>query len=798
MKRKVCPVISTAMAIALSVVLALLETPSAFAAEESAEGQSRFIDHVFRDAIGEHRYVVFLPEGYSPDRHWPVILFLHGAGERGHDGRQPLEVGLGPVLRKHPEAFAAIVVFPQAEELHDRILTTWDPRHPDGARALQILKEVESAYPIDSSRRILTGWSMGGYGAWRMAAASEPGFWSAVAAISGGADTDTGSKVPERTPFWAIHGEADRVVRVADMDRGVEAARAAGRSVFSSRIPDVGHDVWKVAYGSSDLQQWLFAPVSVDPTDVSWSKETIGSLLQEYQPSESDFVAGTIISRAIAVRIDNDAFAAFGRGIPQSVSKDRLEGDVPDIVQTFNYNGTTIRAAIHDIRWSTELESIEIVAAAAEELRVRVHLRNLRLRPAGSDVRGGAYQATTGPFEIVIAPWRSAVVSAVLRPAIVDGSIQLRERDIRFSISDDNWYVEEPADATASGPELTPELVKIGIVGGLYRARSQVETTVRELIPSLIRRVEERLKIVPPESLAGLLWPLPTDPPRIQLRPEAIRTDSGGVSLTLAVAVAAMESDSKRECERTLTHAPINERGAGGLSVGVSPSAVTALADAFQRTDESHLDVLDAPEPKFAALASPNVIFEAAPDLQRFREDHEFRTELQLAEPFTLKLANTSGDGDSVELAIHAPKVLLSTYRRPKGAFGRGTPCFDTSLSLTQDLRVQLAGESTGARQVEIRWGDHPQITGTASFSPDHHAVDSHIDAAPVVRAFTEAWTSWTASMDEQTDVADLGPGDQRLRLDSLPVRGDRIWLQFTPRRSGLSVNGRDKLEVSR
>jgi poly(3-hydroxybutyrate) depolymerase len=752
-------------------------------AEPSPGPQAQFVDRVLRDGDGEHRYVVFLPPGFTRDQTWPVILFLHGAGERGRDGRQPLEVGLGPVLKKHPESYPAIVVFPQAEELHDRILTTWAPDHPDGARALQILKEVEAEYPIDPARRVLTGWSMGGYGTWRMAAASEPGFWSAILVVSGGATPDVASMLPTSTPFWAIHGATDRVVRVSAMEQGVDAARDAGKAAFSTSLDKVGHDAWKVAYGSSDVRNWLLNPGAVDPSQVTWRADAVEALIKEYQPAESDFVAGAVISRAIAVRIENAAFAEIARGIPQAVPKERLEGDVPDINQTFEYGGTTIRAAIRKIRWSTELDSIEIVAAAAEELRVRVHLRNLRLNSSGAVVRGGAYHATTGPFEIVIAPWRPVIISAVLRPTIANGGIRLRERDIHFSISDDNWFVEEPADATASGPDLTPELVKTGVVGGLYRARSQVEDTVRRLIPSLIRRVEERLTIVPPASLAGLLWPLPTDPPRIQLRPEAIRTDSRGVSLTLAVAVAAPRNDAISRPERTVTEAGINERGASGLAVGVSPSALSALATAFQETDESHLDVLDAPEPGFAVLASPDLLVQAVPDLERFRQDHEFRTELQLAEPFALELKTASGDGPAnvIGLTIHSPKVVLSTFRRRRGTFGRGEPCFETAISMTQDLNVILADETATARQVEVQWGDDPRIAGTSAFSAGHQPLDSQIDATPMVRAFTEAWTAWTESMDTTSEVVDLGMGRRRLRLDSVPVRGDRVWLQFDP-----------------
>ena len=84
-----------------------------------------FEDRVFNDADGEHRYSVFLPKDYSPDQKWPVILFLHGAGERGTDGKRQLTLGLGPVVKHQADTFPAIAVFPQCEDLQGRYLTGW-------------------------------------------------------------------------------------------------------------------------------------------------------------------------------------------------------------------------------------------------------------------------------------------------------------------------------------------------------------------------------------------------------------------------------------------------------------------------------------------------------------------------------------------------------------------------------------------------------------------------------------------------------------------------------------------------
>src|SRR5690606_10529805 len=143
------------------------------------------------------------PEG------WPVILFLHGAGERGTDGRRQLSAGLGPIVKLRSETFPALVVFPQAENFDGPILRTWAPQSPDAQRALEILTDVEDAYPTNPEQRILTGWSMGALGTWALAAA-DPDRWSAVVPVAGGGRPDWAAKLTG-VPIWAFHGAEDRI-----------------------------------------------------------------------------------------------------------------------------------------------------------------------------------------------------------------------------------------------------------------------------------------------------------------------------------------------------------------------------------------------------------------------------------------------------------------------------------------------------------------------------------------------------------------------------------------------------------
>ncbi len=198
---------------------------------------------------GEIRdYVVYLPKGYEPGEPMPVILFLHGAGERGNDGMKQSDVGIGRAIRFWPERFPAIVVMPQCPEggWWDR-----DIHHAETA-----LEETLKAYAVDKDRIYLTGLSMGGYGAW-MLAAKHPYRFAAVMPICGGGDPDDADKLA-RTPIWAFHGEDDPVVVPQESRRMVEAVREAGGLVKYTEYPDTGHNSWDAAYSDPEAIAWLF------------------------------------------------------------------------------------------------------------------------------------------------------------------------------------------------------------------------------------------------------------------------------------------------------------------------------------------------------------------------------------------------------------------------------------------------------------------------------------------------------------------------------------------------------------
>ena len=148
------------------------------------EATGRFVDHTFHDDSGEHKYVVFVPAAYRADKPSPAILFLHGAGERGKENRLPLTEGLAPFIQARLKTFPFVVVIPQCESSKPESWKGWIAGSPDGRRALLALDDAEKRYRVDTSRVVLSGWSMGGYGAWSLGIA-EPTRWSAIVPLSG-------------------------------------------------------------------------------------------------------------------------------------------------------------------------------------------------------------------------------------------------------------------------------------------------------------------------------------------------------------------------------------------------------------------------------------------------------------------------------------------------------------------------------------------------------------------------------------------------------------------------------------
>lgn len=213
------------------------------------------------------RYRLMSPANIEEDRKYPLILFLHGAGERGHDNLIQLK-HFPEVMAKqrYRDRFPCFVLAPQCRKERKWVEVDWSakdthvsPESPGDQMkvAMQILKKTLAEHPIDPSRIYLTGLSMGGYGSWDLAC-RHPDLFAAVAPICGGADNSSVQALKDM-PVWVAHGDADRVVPPERSRLAVEALRAAGGHPVYVELPGVGHNSWAPSYQDNDgLIPWLF------------------------------------------------------------------------------------------------------------------------------------------------------------------------------------------------------------------------------------------------------------------------------------------------------------------------------------------------------------------------------------------------------------------------------------------------------------------------------------------------------------------------------------------------------------
>lgn len=191
-------------------------------------------------------YLLYAPETPA-DARLPLILFLHGAGERGSDLDRVTTQGLPQLLPNLPEL--TFVVAPQCPA------SSWWTLELDALERL--LDEVQENYPVDAARVYLTGLSMGGYGTWHLAL-KDPGRIAALAPVCGGGILPLAHKL-RAIPTWAFHGAEDEVVPPAASEKMVEAVTKAGGQANLTVYPGVGHNSWARAYSEPDLYSWMFA-----------------------------------------------------------------------------------------------------------------------------------------------------------------------------------------------------------------------------------------------------------------------------------------------------------------------------------------------------------------------------------------------------------------------------------------------------------------------------------------------------------------------------------------------------------
>jgi len=214
-------------------------------AENDAGGRQQPA-HLKTQVIVEMQYLIYLPRDHAQQESWPLLLFLHGAGERGKDLELVKKHG-PPKLIAGGRDFPMVVVSPQCPA--DQ---WWEP----GPLAA-LLDEVVAKQRIDKRRVYVTGLSMGGFGTWALASHA-PERFAAIAPICGGGEPFMARRIRD-IPAWVFHGAKDSVVPLDRSERMVEALQRAGGNVQFTVYPDTDHDSWTETYDNPKFYEWLLA-----------------------------------------------------------------------------------------------------------------------------------------------------------------------------------------------------------------------------------------------------------------------------------------------------------------------------------------------------------------------------------------------------------------------------------------------------------------------------------------------------------------------------------------------------------
>lgn len=193
----------------------------------------------------KRNYLIYFPKGYNKSkRDWPLMIFLHGIGERGNN-LELVKTHGPPKLIKNGKEFPFIIVSPQ---LPERLW--WNA---DFLNAL--LKEIISKYKVDMNRIYLTGLSMGGFGTWDFAE-KYPHWFAAIAPICGGGNPFFACNI-KNIPTWVFHGAKDKTVPIEKSEEMVNAIRECGGNPKFTVYPEAGHDAWTETYNNPELYEWF-------------------------------------------------------------------------------------------------------------------------------------------------------------------------------------------------------------------------------------------------------------------------------------------------------------------------------------------------------------------------------------------------------------------------------------------------------------------------------------------------------------------------------------------------------------
>lgn len=222
---------------------------SSFGTEEMMGQEAKTFEKEIRETV-QAKYLLYLPEDYdASEEEWPLMLFLHGRGERGDDLKKVANNGPPRLVEEENHSFPFVIVSPQCPT------DDWWPTNWQVAVLDSLLTEIVTTHRIDTDRIYVTGLSMGGFGTWRLAS-EYPNRFAAIAPICGGGNPDYADRIVH-LPIWVFHGAKDPTVPIEKSEEMVEALERAGGEPKFTVYPEAKHDSWTETYNNSELYEWF-------------------------------------------------------------------------------------------------------------------------------------------------------------------------------------------------------------------------------------------------------------------------------------------------------------------------------------------------------------------------------------------------------------------------------------------------------------------------------------------------------------------------------------------------------------
>ena len=211
-------------------------------------------------------YRIYVPFHYDPRKRYPLLLNLHGAGNRGSDNKRHLLFINRILSDPELEIDQAIILYPHCSLENKWVHTDWTagsydltkmPESEELKAVLELVELVKKQYSIDESRMYLMGYSMGGYGTWNILM-NHPDLFTAAVPMCGAGDPNQAERI-KNIPIWAVHGAKDPIVPVSgSRDMAAALEKAGARDFHYTELPEVQHDAWNYTFSCPEIFKWLF------------------------------------------------------------------------------------------------------------------------------------------------------------------------------------------------------------------------------------------------------------------------------------------------------------------------------------------------------------------------------------------------------------------------------------------------------------------------------------------------------------------------------------------------------------